>query len=571
MKKYIWVIMVAIFALGCDDFLETTNFTEKSDQNFPKNAGDCYQQLTGVYNALSVTVDGNCSYILGDLISDDMYSGGSPSDFSAHAFDQWRQNSPNLIESVWSSYYSGIYRANKLIEATGKIDFSNDKDKKQILGECYFLRAYFYSELAKLFGEVPVLIKSEAVNIPRSPIDEVYGQIAMDLKSAIENLPSDKYVPASANFGHATKWAAEALLGRIYLFYTGYYNKNELPIAGGGSITKDQVVAYLNDLIATSGHDLVNDYRNLWAYTNQLTVGDYTYTKDSKGIDGKPLLWAGEGNKEVIFAINFGQKTGGSNSENNVCLFFGFRGQSSNSNVFPFGYGYGQGSINPNLIKQWLVEEPSDTIRLWGSVTDVQNPREGIFNYDINGWSFVEETRLFDKKASIYYSWTSKTGERKDWKSQNFQVISDGIPTGNANSSFVDLILIRYADVLLMQSELTGTSENMNKVRARAGLPQKSYSLDALQIERRHELAFEGIRYYDLLRWFGPETTGTIIDKNQKGGDMLNGGTPGTYNYSVADRIKATGGFMQIPQNQIQLSNDVLKQNPGWGVGSELQ
>ncbi len=557
--------MAVVLSVGCNDFLKTTDFMEKSDQNFPENASDCYQQLTGVYNGLNKTISGSCPYIIGDLISDDMYSGGSATDFTAHDFDQWRKSNPNMVESVWNSYYSAIYRANKLLEAADKVAFTNENDKKQILGECYFLRAYFYSELSKLFGEVPLLIKSDPMNIPRSSIDEVYGQIALDLKSAIDNLPS--VIPATANTGHATKWAAEALMGRVYLFYSGYYKKDALPLIGGGSISKDQVVGYINDLIANSGHGLVNDFRNLWAYTNKLTVVDYPYTKDAKSVDGQPLLWAGEGNKEAVFDVNFGQGVG----ENNVCLYFGLRGQSYNQ-VFPFGYGYGQGTINPNLIKQWLVEEPNDTIRLWGSVTDIQNPREGIFNYVINGWGYVEETRLFDKKASIYYAFTSKTGERKNWKTQNFQVISDGIPTGNANSSFVDLILIRYADVLLMHSELTGTVINMNKVRARAGLsPITTYSLAALQTERRHELAFEGLRYYDLLRWFGPETTGTIIDINQQGGDMLNSKIPGKYNHIVTDRLKATGGFMQIPENQILLSNGVLKQNPGWDVGSELQ
>ena len=565
MKKYAWIIISTILAVGCDDFLKTTNFMEKSDQNFPENVSDCYQQLTGVYNGLNKTISGSCPYIIGDLISDDMYSGGSATDFTAHGFDQWRKSNPNMVESVWNSYYSAIYRANKLLEAADKIAFTNENDKKQILGECYFLRAYFYSELSKLFGRVPLLIKSDPVNISRSPIDEVYSQIASDLKSAIDNLPA--VIPATVNNGHATKWAAEALLGRVYLFYSGYYKKETLPLVGGGSISKDQIVGYINDLIANSGHGLVNDFRNLWAYTNNLTVGDYPYTKNAISVDGLPLLWAGEGNKETIFAVNFGQGVG----ENNVSLYFGLRGQNYNE-VFPFGYGYGQGTINPNLIKQWLREEPKDTIRLWGSVTDVQNPREGIFNYKINGWGYIEETRLFDKKASIYYAFTSKTGERKAWKTQNFQVISDGIPTGNANSSFVDLILIRYADVLLMHSELTGTVDNLNKVRARAGLPPiATYSLAALQTERRHELAFEGLRYYDLLRWFGPETTGDIIDINQQGGDMLNSKVPSKYNQSVTDRLKATGGFMQIPENQILLSNGVLKQNPGWDVGSELQ
>lgn len=68
-------------------------------------------------------------------------------------------------------------------------------------------------------------------------------------------------------------------MARVFLFYTGFYNKTELPLAGGGSITKSQVVAWLDDCIANSGHDLVPDYRNLWPYTNEFTVEHYHYTQ----------------------------------------------------------------------------------------------------------------------------------------------------------------------------------------------------------------------------------------------------------------------------------------------------
>src|SRR5690606_37120181 len=93
--------------------------------------------------------------------------------------------------------------------------------------------------------------------------------------------------------GHATKWAAQALAARIFPFYTGYYGKESLPVANeGGEISKGQVVAWLDDCIANSGHGLVDDFRNLWPYTNEYTAGDYDYASSNN------LRWEGDGNKE---------------------------------------------------------------------------------------------------------------------------------------------------------------------------------------------------------------------------------------------------------------------------------
>lgn len=101
----------------------------------------------------------------------------------------------------------------------------------------------------------------------------------------------NQYVEA----GHATKWAAEALMARVYLFYTGFYGKDSLPLVtadGVGSISKSEVVAWIDDCVANSGHSLVNDYRNLWPYTNEFTVGDYEYTKNATDVNGNALRWA---------------------------------------------------------------------------------------------------------------------------------------------------------------------------------------------------------------------------------------------------------------------------------------
>ena len=132
-------------------------------------------------------------------------------------------------------------------------------------------------------------------------------------------------------------------------------------------------------------------------------------------------------------------------------------------------------------------------------------------------------------------------------------------------SNIHDLVLIRFADVLLMQSELKGDATGMNKVRARVGLPAVSYSLAALQNERRWELACEGIRWNDIRRWHIAEAAlGTQIGQNIYLQGAANKNTNQGAGYVA--RYKATRGFFPIPENQIALSNGTLKQNAGWGT-----
>lgn len=131
----------------------------------------------------------------------------------------------------------------------------------------------------------------------------------------------------------------------------------------------------------------------------------------------------------------------------------------------------------------------------------------------------------------------------------------------------VDLNVIRYADVLLMQSELSETATSMNLVRARAKLPAVGYSATALRNERRWELAFEGTRWSDIRRWgIAKEAL-----SNQIGADIWNRGVATTMKdqgAGYAVRFDATKGFMPIPQSEIDLSNGVLTQNAGWDASA---
>jgi hypothetical protein len=133
---------------------------------------------------------------------------------------------------------------------------------------------------------------------------------------------------------------------------------------------------------------------------------------------------------------------------------------------------------------------------------------------------------------------------------------------------------MRYADVLLMATELTGDPSYMNQVQARAGVPQTGYSLKAVQDERRWEFAFEGLRFNDMRRWTGNHPSETSYApaalQAQAGkkivclGDKSNKRTMQHMTCSWAKRYVATNGFLAKPQAQITLMNGNLEQNPGW-------
>lgn len=557
MKKYIIIIIVLISAISCDDLLDVKDYTNKNDQNFPLTEEDANMSLASCYHVMA-TLQEFSTYYIGDILSDDRFGGGGPNDFNAQAWDQMKKSGENMQQESWKRSYQGIYRANKLLEAIDQVSFVSEISKNTIIGESYFMRAYFYFELTKMFGDVPLFDNSEVENIPRTPAKEVFALIASDLKKATELLPSVNYPSMlKSQLGHATKWAAEGMLARVFLFYTGYYTTNSLPLKEGGEITKAQVISYLEDCISNSGHQLVSDFQNMWPYTNTLTGEDYLYNK------GKELSWVGdENNIETLFAVKFGTKGDWSNKDyaNMVALCWSLRGQSSYANVFPFAQGWGQGPVNPKLIKDWIAYEPNDTIRREGSIVNVRDPESGIELYEEGGWEQMQDGGYWQKKYIGINAWTDK--EARTFK--GYSIIMFG---GLDDYSFIntqDQVVLRYADILLMHSELTETITGINEVRKRVKLsPVAAYSIDILRNERRFELACEGYRYYDMLRWYG-KNAGVEIDKNQNGAEVLNNRIESVINYDLSQRVQETGGFLQIPQTEIDLSNDVLKQTPGW-------
>ena len=377
------------------------------------------------------------------------------------------------------------------------------------------------------------------------------------------------------------------MLGRAWLFYTGFYGNGTStadlvstsynPLASvalndGTTLTKQDVIGYIDDCVNNSGYELVPDFRNLWAYTNNKTIGDDALYKDAG------LKWVEDDNAinpESMFAIKFNKQASWSTTigyANGIALHFGVRGGQDVGNTFPFGQGWGAGPVAPNLVNDWKAAEPND-MRLQATIADVNDPLE-MPAYTRGGWAdFVQESDYYSKKWSPICAKNDGTVKGSDGNEPPAYVFcfetvmypGKWETSGENNfqlSNIHDLVLIRFADVLLMQSELKESPDGINKVRARAGLPAiNGYSLQALQNERRWELACEGLRWNDIRRW---HIAATQLAK-QENQNIYYCGSPDTnkpHNGGYAARYNATAGFQKMPETQVSLGT--VKQNDGW-------
>ena len=556
---YMAVTCALLTMSGCNDFLDTQNYVKKDTSNFPQNVDDANQLLTGVYgelNLLNADPD-DAPFFISEVASDDRFASGGVNDNGAHGADKLLRYGVDQFANTWKKHYAGIYKANVALEGYEKVlDWESEAQKNSFYGQTYFLRAFYYFDLAQLFGEVPLILNSAGGNFPKSNADVIYAQIASDLKNGIEMMDATKYPDFEA--GRATRWAAEALMARVFLFYTGYYGESSLPLLDGGEVTKAEVITWLEDCRDNSGHDLVGDFRNLWPYTNEYTIDDYPYVAGKIGVDGQPLKWAGDGNIETIFATKFSNVYALSAGYVNYYALYFAPPINVGKSTFPWGRGWGKACVTPNLWDDWLAEEPTD-LRRQASIIDVTDPNE-MKNYTWGANSEMEETGYWQKKIIAVAAKDPSTGGFVN----GFAVLASGARNHIQFCNTTDLIHIRYADVLLMHSELTQTTDGINKVRQRAGLPViSSYSLDALKRERRFELAFEGLRWFDLMRW------GDAPDalEKQVGQPIRNAGVllaMSSFSTGFKARYEATGGFWPIPDSQIDVSEGVLKQNKGW-------
>ncbi|OCB76406.1 RagB/SusD family nutrient uptake outer membrane protein [Flavobacterium piscis] len=521
-NTYLYIFCLSLLSLGSCS-LETDPLTP-IDTSFYKTKDDAYVALVGCYDGMQVATGGAGMGIpvISEIMSDNCFGGTGNSDgYNYAAIDEFDiSRSPgdtDLLNTNWIAYYKGIYRCNMLLSKMDQIEWQGDTALRNTYeSETRFIRAYLYFEMTRLWGSVPLLTVPTSENVPQATPEAIYKVIADDLVFASNNLPTEAY-NAKPN-GRITKWAAKSLLGRVYLYYTGYYGKTDL----AGVVTKTQALGHLEDVISSSGHGLVADFSTLWPAAS---VEKY----------------AGEGNREFVFSIKYTYTSdyNGNTDSNQWMVMFGMREFSS----YPYGRGWGV-TVNSKL---WNAYSATDTRRT-----------ASIIGVD-------EEKIPFDKKNSQreytgYYN-----------KKYSPMVNKDGVDLPIAMGSqfwdisqFQDYVVLRYSDVLLMAAELgSGNAQRyFDEVRERAykeNFVSLPVNADNILNERRLEFALEGVRYYDLLRQGIGKASSAIAESTT----LLNGGVPTTKTIS-AGKIQETKGLIQIPNTQITLSGGVLKQNAGW-------
>lgn len=474
MKVYIKVLIatlaLAFFAVSCSDYLDVPINGTLTPDSFYNTDEDANSAVLAAYDMLTWNNNfwGWCAPVLVKTLPSDESTGGgaSPGDQPDYdALDKYTFDSGNSkVEGLWSLAYYGIYRSNLVLD-----NVVGDTDKKtQHRAEALALRAYNYLDIAAFYNGGPLLtttdISPEEYDQPRVTADALYQQIETDLATAIADLPVKSAYADSDKF-RMSKGAAQSLLGKARL-----YNKD---YAGA--------LAAFQDVINSGEYMLDPDFANIFRVGGELGSGSIF---------------------EAVFSNDVGHNWG----------------------TNPWDLGQSE--------RQW---ESNMHIQLMG-------PREGEFgnteNGIIEGWGFNYPSV---KLVNMYDAAGDQVRKNATLQSEADYIADGGAPTGNAYdyNGFVRLKygtypdesdsetsiqqnygtnwrLIRYADVLLMAAEAAAFSgdeatarQYINMVRSRAGLADTNASggdlVTALQNERMLELAFEGFRYIDLIRWEAAE------------------------------------------------------------------
>lgn len=620
MKKYILsalaVCSAAIFT-SCDDMLDTDpRVTDATSATFPGKIADVEALNTATYSIMNTMGGGDPDnqnpFLWWEVMSDNCFGSGGLQDNKVKSLHHLVQMNSNQYEQAFVLLYGGINRANNQIETIDNVDWTgNEAKRNQLLGEGYFMRGLYTLWLTQLYGDVPLITSTlitEEMKAQVSAEEVIYPQILSDFVSGQNLMSTEK------SSGHANKYVAEAFMARAYMFWAGFYKKVADLSTGSApaidlveqegctaaSLSQADVVNALRDVVNSGAYELLEDYRSLWQYSNSyvwdetqkaLETGTghaYKFIADMKRENCFDQPGMGNGNKEELFQIQFmnaskwdlDQKGPYSCARmycNYLSVFWALRVNGHNGDrnfTYPFTQGWGQGTPSNNIWDDWTVAENEGgytDIRKLGSLID------GVTENKEIDYEFVKdccEASGFGVKKYNGVTLDALTGDSPWWDfagGENFKGTLDNPMQGD---HFEDFYLMRYADVLLMLSEMTGDAQYMNQVQKRAGVPETPYSLKELQNQRRWEFAFEGLRFNDMRRWSGKDGGESCYAAKalqaQAGkqmvvkGNVANKTTMKHMTCSWTKRYADTNGFLAKPQSQITLMNGKLIQNPGW-------
>lgn len=466
--KILSVVVIITAMTACSkDFLETDPLGKAAVSTFYKTDEDATMAVMATYDILQwmYARDWNSAYLVKTFPSDESLTGGGDAGDQPpyQELDIFTYSAGNpTITAVYQSNFYGVYRANLVIN-----NVVNENDyRNQVIAEAKFLRAYFYFELVSMFGSVPlnlVELAPSEYQQPPAPVADIWAQIEQDLKDAIAVLPvKSAYGPDDVM--RASKGAAQALLGKAYLYQKKWTD---------AAATFDQV-------IASGEYQLSDDFSTLFLKDQELgveSIFEVMYVS-TEGYDWGTFQWGGNRAME-------------SNIHWQLC---GPRGDYFNPGtsglIGGWGFNYPQMSLYQAFVD--AGDEVRRNSTLW-SMTELEAVGGGWSNPDSWGWD-----------GCIRIKYATRASESGD-------------PVLEVNYG-TNLRLIRLADVLLMAAEAkfragdnAGALVEINKVRARAGLDAySSIDFDKIVLERQLELAFEGVRFLDLIRWgLAPEVLGS--------------------------------------------------------------
>jgi hypothetical protein len=442
-NKIFTLLFITTAFCSCKKYLDLAPISNQSTSNFFKNESDIDQALTGVYNTL-LTYPDVINYNLSECHTNNFFLESVDAQRDYYTINHF-EATPQLamLSTAWTTSYKLIGRANQILDVIDNITFLDATKKAREKSEAQFLRGYAYFELVKIFGAVPLIDRTvtsaEVLNYPRVSIDTIYNFIISDLQSAADVLPY-KYTTASDK-GRVTKLSALGLLGKVHMFMAGYPLNKTDHFATAKTILKQ----------------VIDQEKVSWDFAP-------TYAE---------LFKAASDNKYHLFEV---QHISG-------------------------GQGYGSpipGEVVPTDMTTTLM--PNGSYYIGGAPS-----RDLINSYETG------DKRMFATIDTLYRN-KSNAWVRRDWV-RKFLDSSVAAATKNNQDWPVNFPLLRSEDVMLLYAEAineTGgpTTEAvaiLNRIRARAGLTAITPATVgdfrlALEKERRHEFAWEGIYWFDLVR-----------------------------------------------------------------------
>ncbi len=458
--KYLFIAVTMIVSLSsCEKgFIDVQPKGQFLSGNYYADQNQAFSALVGVYDVVRKNSGGFENMItMMNAGSDDQLAGGgnSTDGMGIHGFGTFTLTALIIPESFWNDYYQGIFRANTLLSKLDGVPMDKGLIARYT-AETKALRAYYYFNLVLMFKNIPLLLKpitaSDMYQVVQAPPADVYTQIEKDLTEAIVDLPAT--VPVATEGGRLTKGTAQALLGKVYL----YNNKPALAAAQLAEVngTPGGTSQY--------GYRLLSSYNDLWVTTNKFnTESIFEVCHSSTGSSG----WG-----------NWGS---GSDEGNTVNVMAGPRNyekKGPNAPSLPSGWRF-------NVFTQDFYDAISGDPRFGATILDMK--------------------ALQAAGQADYIAGDQNTGYFMNKFTPRLADVSTG--SGDAVLNYKqDTYAIRLADTYLLEAEALGAAGAraqalLDAVRSRVGLPSVPVSLAAIKAERRLELASEGFRFFDLVRW----------------------------------------------------------------------